>query len=257
MRAAPNSGDAWDCISTLLRLAMVEQFGLHKQPTCRCSLLQLHGNQWRGVCGCWVRRWQDSAVQREDANTGQDLHPWAGAAHHECGCDVRWWVMHWAYLPHAICGRAVASTSASTSAHPGKWVLATTRSYLMVLKTTYKDPSTGRELCGFSSRMGSSAPAPRLLRLRPEDVTLTGGAPMEKGHFTWVTQAGRQERWIVASCGNYTVLWNFRRAACIPLLGCQHGCDKSPLCFPVCPLYAPWSHCATGLSRWRHPATQW
>jgi len=45
-------------------------------------------------------------------------------------------------------------------------VLATTRNYLMVLKTTYKDPKSGKELCGFTSRMGSNSPAPRLLRLK-------------------------------------------------------------------------------------------
>ena len=37
-----------------------------------------------------------------------------------------------------------------------------------------------------------------------------GGAVLQKGKFTWITEAGRQERWIVASCGAYTVLWNFR-----------------------------------------------
>ncbi len=152
-------------------------------------------------------------------------------------------------------------------------MLATTRNYLMVLKTMYKDPKSGKELCGFTSKMGANAPAPRLLRLktgafpprprwhgascpalqgtagqcplfsapcqlrgnapdaaalrlggpapavpspvRPrctpaEDVKLTKGAPLEKGHFTWITERGRQERWIVASCGTYTVLWNFR-----------------------------------------------
>lgn len=94
--------------------------------------------------------------------------------------------------------------------YDGKWVLATTRSYLMVVKTAYKDKGSGKELCGFTSRMGGSAPTPRLLRLKAEDVALTGGAPLEKGHFTWVTDQGRQERWIVASCGNFTVLWNFR-----------------------------------------------
>ena len=44
-----------------------------------------------------------------------------------------------------------------------------------------------------------------------EDQKLTKGAALEKGHFTWITEKGRQERWVVASCGNYTVLWNFRR----------------------------------------------
>ena len=68
----------------------------------------------------------------------------------------------------------------------------------------------GKETNGFKSRMGSRAPAPRLLRLKPEDQPLLLGAPLRQGKFTWVTEAGREERWIVASCGNYTVLWNFR-----------------------------------------------
>lgn len=70
-----------------------------------------------------------------------------------------------------------------------------------------------RETNGFKSRMGAAAPRPRLLRLRPEDAAKVGGAPLRAGKFTWVTEAGRQERWIVASCGSNTVLWNFRRAA--------------------------------------------
>ncbi|KAL3144985.1 hypothetical protein ABBQ32_003489 [Trebouxia sp. C0010 RCD-2024] len=94
--------------------------------------------------------------------------------------------------------------------YDGKWVLATTKNYLMVVKTTYKDKS-GKETNGFKSRMGARAPAPRLLRLKPEDQPLLQKEPLRQGKFTWVTEAGREERWIVASCGNYTVLWNFRQ----------------------------------------------
>ena len=68
----------------------------------------------------------------------------------------------------------------------------------------------GKESNAFRSRMGARGPKPRLLRLKPEDVAVVGGAALTKGKFTWVTEANRQERWIVASCGNYTVLWNFR-----------------------------------------------
>ena len=67
-----------------------------------------------------------------------------------------------------------------------------------------------RETNGFRSRMGSKSPKPRLLRLKAEDTVVTKGANFAKGKFTWVTESGRQERWIVVSCGNYTVLWNFR-----------------------------------------------
>ncbi len=56
-------------------------------------------------------------------------------------------------------------------------MLATTKSYLMVVNTTYRDPKTGKELCGFTSRMGPNAPAPRLLRLKPQDNALTVRLP--------------------------------------------------------------------------------
>lgn len=79
-----------------------------------------------------------------------------------------------------------------------------------------------RETNGFKSRMGQNAPRPRLLRLRLEDGAKTKNANLTKGHFTWITEQGRQERWIVASCGNYTVLWNFRFVNC-PAIPCIHG----------------------------------
>lgn len=45
-----------------------------------------------------------------------------------------------------------------------------------------------------------------------------GKAKLSKGKFTWITEAGRQERWIVASCGAYTVLFNFRCGMRYPCL---------------------------------------
>lgn len=48
-----------------------------------------------------------------------------------------------------------------------------------------------------------------------------GRAPLQKGKFTWITEAGRQERWIVASCGAYTVLWNFRCVVSPRIRHCQ------------------------------------
>eukprot|EP00884_Botryococcus_braunii_P014703 jgi/Botrbrau1/23233/Bobra.0041s0071.2 len=109
----------------------------------------------------------------------------------------------------AIPGLGAPITSVDVT-FDGKWVLATTDKYLMVVKTTYKDKA-GKETNGFKSRMGARGPAPRLLRLKIEDTTLTRNAPLTKGKFTWITQAGFEERWIVANCGNYSVLWNFRQ----------------------------------------------
>lgn len=86
--------------------------------------------------------------------------------------------------------------------------------YFTALNTMflYQDKKE-RETNGFKSRMGQNAPRPRLLRLKLEDNAKTKNANLTKGHFTWITEQGRQERWIVASCGNYTVLWNFRSGA--------------------------------------------
>jgi hypothetical protein len=108
----------------------------------------------------------------------------------------------------AIPGLGAPITSVDVT-YDGKWVLATTNNYLMVVKTVFKDKND-KETNGFRSRMGQKAPAPRLLRLKPEDQVLVKNQPLQKGKFTWVTESGKQERWIVASCGNYTVLWNFR-----------------------------------------------
>ena len=72
-----------------------------------------------------------------------------------------------AALRVAHVGWPVRSPQLTLTLNPaGKWVLATTRNYLMVIKTSYKDPKSGKELCGFTNRMGTAAPAPRLLRLK-------------------------------------------------------------------------------------------
>lgn len=94
--------------------------------------------------------------------------------------------------------------------YDGKYVVATTDKYLMVVKTTYEDDK-GKECNGFVNRMGGRGAVPRLLRLKPEDNARTGGKPFGKGKFTWITEAGVTERWVVAQCGNYSVVWNFRR----------------------------------------------
>jgi hypothetical protein len=74
-------------------------------------------------------------------------------------------------------------------------------------------PPAASERCAFTDKGGGEGKLPKmhLLRLTPEDRSLTGGRPFKKGRFTWVTEAGRQERWMVATCGQYSVLWNFRK----------------------------------------------
>ena len=49
-----------------------------------------------------------------------------------------------------------------------KFVVATTSKYLIVVSTSFKD-AKGSLTNGFVSRMGAQTPAPRLLKLKPED----------------------------------------------------------------------------------------
>jgi hypothetical protein len=53
----------------------------------------------------------------------------------------------------------------------------------------------------------------RLLRLKPADEMADGlaGCPFKGTKFTWVTESNEYERWIAASRGEYTVMWNLRR----------------------------------------------
>ena len=53
--------------------------------------------------------------------------------------------------------------------------------------------------------MGAAQSAPRLLKLLAADVAKTKNAPFTKARFTWITEQGKQERWIVVSCGMYSV----------------------------------------------------
>ncbi|CAD7702486.1 unnamed protein product [Ostreobium quekettii] len=94
----------------------------------------------------------------------------------------------------------------------GKWVIGTTDQFLVLLKTTSKDPKTGQMVDGFKKSIAPISARPKLLALKPEDAVLLGRKPLRHGRFTFVTESGHQERWIVASCGNYSILWNFRQA---------------------------------------------
>lgn len=79
---------------------------------------------------------------------------------------------------------------------------------------TVRSPLAGGQVTnGFKSPMGKSVPLPRVLRLKAEDVARTGNKPFRSAKFTWVTEAGRKERWIVASCGSHSVVWNLKCVA--------------------------------------------
>lgn len=104
--------------------------------------------------------------------------------------------------------------------YDGKWVLATTDTYLFLICTQFTDKGGAtksafkdRGMTGKSSE-GCKVPAPINLRLKPEDVALVGGAStgFRNGRFEWTVDGSKSEAWCVASRGPYTFAWNISRA---------------------------------------------
>lgn len=120
--------------------------------------------------------------------------------------------------------------------YDGKWILATTDTYMILISTVFKDKN-GEMKTGFTSRMGGNIAAPRLLKLNPIDAHNAGkGHKFHGGQFSWVTESGQLERNLVVSVGSYTVIWNFRRVK-----QSNHECYrhekglKSCYCYKVVP----------------------
>ncbi|XP_078439068.1 protein CYPRO4-like [Wolffia australiana] len=118
----------------------------------------------------------------------------------------------------------------------GRWILGTTDTYLVLISTVFRDKD-GKEKTGFSGRMGNRIAAPRLLKLSPLDSQLAGeNSKFKGGHFSWVTEGGKQERHLVATAGKFSVVWNFAQVK-----DGQHGCYrlqkglKSCYCYKIVP----------------------
>ncbi|KAK4487325.1 hypothetical protein RD792_006068 [Penstemon davidsonii] len=95
--------------------------------------------------------------------------------------------------------------------YDGKWVLGTTDTYLILICTLFTDKD-GKTKTGFSGRMGNKIPAPRLLKLTPVDAHMAGADnKFHAGHFSWVTESGKQEKHLVATVGKFSVIWNFQQ----------------------------------------------
>uniref|UniRef100_A0A0C9S7J2 TSA: Wollemia nobilis Ref_Wollemi_Transcript_13428_2518 transcribed RNA sequence n=1 Tax=Wollemia nobilis TaxID=56998 RepID=A0A0C9S7J2_9CONI len=120
--------------------------------------------------------------------------------------------------------------------YDGKWILATTDTYLILISTVFTDKD-GKTKTGFGGRMGNRIAAPRLLKLTPLDAHLAGNKNnLHGGQFSWVTESGKQERHLVASVGNFSVVWNFKQVK-----NSNHGCYmtqeglKSCYCYKIVP----------------------
>lgn len=115
----------------------------------------------------------------------------------------------------------------------GKWIVATTDKFLFVLNTMWKD-AKGAEKSAFTNRAGGNVAAPRLLTLLPHHVAVAGkDYKFEKACFSWVTEAGKNERHVVATVQNYSVIWNLRTVR-NPSHHCYQGVGvKSCSCYRV------------------------
>ncbi|KAB1200753.1 Protein CYPRO4 [Morella rubra] len=95
--------------------------------------------------------------------------------------------------------------------YDGKWILGTSDTYLILICTLFTDKD-GKTKTGFGGRMGNRIPAPRLLKLTPLDSHLAGANnKFHGGHFSWVTENGKQERHLVATVGKFSVVWDFQQ----------------------------------------------
>jgi hypothetical protein len=85
----------------------------------------------------------------------------------------------------------------------GKWILATCKTYLLVVPTSFQGTN------GFETPMGKNKPVPRRLQLKPEHIEMMGGnISFTPARFN-VGQ--EEERSIVTSTGPYVIAWNFRK----------------------------------------------
>jgi hypothetical protein len=128
------------------------------------------------------------------------------------------------------CCCILAANGPLLSLHP-----LTSLACCLTVSPSFSPPSPGKDRSAFTDKAAGKLALPRLLRLKPEDKLATGGKPLKSGRFTWVTEAGTQERWIVASCGRHTVIWNFRRYGLLVFLyergfSCECGFHASVPC---------------------------
>jgi hypothetical protein len=87
----------------------------------------------------------------------------------------------------------------------GKWIVATCKTYLLILNTEIKD----KNQTGYQTGMGDKKPSPRRLQLRPEHIAWMG----KDVSFTVAKFSTGQdeEKAIITSTGPFVITWNFRR----------------------------------------------
>ncbi|KAJ1569850.1 hypothetical protein HK096_000286 [Nowakowskiella sp. JEL0078] len=97
------------------------------------------------------------------------------------------------------------------STESGKWIVATCKTYLLLINTEFTDEKSGKSHTGFQKSMGEKTkPVPKRLQLKPEHVAWMGTeVSFTTAHFN--TGDNEDEKTIVTSTGPYVITWNFRR----------------------------------------------
>lgn len=90
----------------------------------------------------------------------------------------------------------------------GQWLLATTRTYLLLIPTMCSNGKTG-----FEHRMAKEKPNPIRLALKANDMAKYGIKQLafRAAKFNNFTVAGKEEVSIVTSTGDLLIIWNFKR----------------------------------------------
>jgi len=85
----------------------------------------------------------------------------------------------------------------------GNWILATCKTYLLIIPTTLDNGVTG-----FVKPMGKNKPVPRLLKLKDEHLKVIGKVSFTPAKFNY---GHGPETTMVTSTGPYIITWNFRK----------------------------------------------
>ncbi|KAH3761151.1 cytoplasmic protein [Pelomyxa schiedti] len=90
----------------------------------------------------------------------------------------------------------------------GKWLLATCKTYLLVVPTELKSGKLG-----FEVPMGKEKPSARRLSLKQSHLRVMTPVDFTPAKFNmeWAADTGKLEKSIVTSTGPYVVTWNFRK----------------------------------------------
>ncbi|RIA94491.1 VID27 cytoplasmic protein [Glomus cerebriforme] len=92
----------------------------------------------------------------------------------------------------------------------GKWLIATTDQYLLLVNTEIKSDSDGRT--GFEKSFAKAEkPKAKKLQLKPQHITQMGGHTVNFTPARFNTGEGVMEKTIVTSTGPFVITWNFRQ----------------------------------------------